>query len=298
MESKTVDPAVQTQITDATREAILKAAKAIKDADALLFTSGAGMSVDSGLPDFRGPQGFWRAYPPMAKLGLKFENMSNPKWFTEDPDFAWGFWAHRISLYSKTNPHAGYTTMRRWGEAKNNNYFVFTSNVDGHYAKSGYPAEKLYECHGCVNFMQCDAKCTDEIWSTTDFKIPEIDSESFRAKETLPKCKHCNSIASPNVLMFYDYRFLPNREEAQEAQFDKFADQVGDSKLVIIEIGAGQGVPTVRMLGESLVKQMPNATLVRINWTAEDAKVPKGHISLQMGGLAAINQIDQSLSEL
>jgi tRNA G46 methylase TrmB len=49
-----------------------------------------------------------------------------------------------------------------------------------------------------------------------------------------------------------DYRFLPNREEAQEAQFDKFADQVGDSKLVIVEIGAGQGVPTVRMLGESL----------------------------------------------
>jgi hypothetical protein len=55
-----------------------------------------------------------------------------------------------------------------------------------------------------------------------------------------------------NLLFVDDYRFLPNREEAQEAQFDKFADQVGDSKLVIVEIGAGQGVPTVRMLGESL----------------------------------------------
>lgn len=43
---------------------------------------------------------------------------------------------------------------------------------------------------------------------------------------------------------------------------------------------------------------MPNATLIRINWTAEDAAVPQGHIALQMGGLAAINQIDQALSEL
>ncbi len=49
-----------------------------------------------------------------------------------------------------------------------------------------------------------------------------------------------------------DYRFLSNREEEQEAQFDQFVDAVGDGKLAIIEIGAGQGVPTVRMLGESL----------------------------------------------
>jgi hypothetical protein len=43
---------------------------------------------------------------------------------------------------------------------------------------------------------------------------------------------------------------------------------------------------------------MPNATLIRINWTAEDAKVPHGHISLQMGGLTAINEIDRALAEL
>jgi NAD-dependent SIR2 family protein deacetylase len=87
----------------------------------------------------------------------------------------------------KTIPHAGYTTMRvrnyekpfgratyrtqRWGETKNNNYFVVTSNVDGHYAKSSYPAEKIYECHACLNFLQCNAQCPDENWSTSDFKV-------------------------------------------------------------------------------------------------------------------------------
>eukprot|EP01097_Dermamoeba_algensis_P006408 TRINITY_DN4016_c0_g1_i2.p1 TRINITY_DN4016_c0_g1~~TRINITY_DN4016_c0_g1_i2.p1 ORF type:complete len:258 (-),score=30.54 TRINITY_DN4016_c0_g1_i2:41-814(-) len=257
------------------------------------------MSVDSGLPDFRGPQGFWRAYPPMEKLKLKFSDMSNPQWFSKDPTFAWGFWAHRISLYSKAAPHSGYLTMKKWGESKNNNYFVFTSNVDGHYSKSGYPADKLCECHGCVNFMQCNSQCTDELWPTDDFKIPEVDTETFRAIGDLPKCKHCDSVASPNVLMFGDYRFIDEREEAQEAQFNKFISSVGNKKLVIIEIGAGQGVPTIRMVGESLIDRLADTTMIRINWTAEDSIVPPGdHISIQMGGLNAINQIDQALSEL
>jgi len=66
------------------------AAEAIKAADALLVTAGAGMGVDSGLPDFLGTKGFWRAYPVIAKLGLSFEEMANPAWFIPelrgDPD--------------------------------------------------------------------------------------------------------------------------------------------------------------------------------------------------------------------
>jgi NAD-dependent SIR2 family protein deacetylase len=49
-------------------ELVEKAAKAIKSAEALVIGAGAGMGVDSGLPDFRGDQGFWRAYPPYEKL--------------------------------------------------------------------------------------------------------------------------------------------------------------------------------------------------------------------------------------
>ena len=59
------------------------------------------MGVDSGLPDFRGTQGFWRAYPLYAKLGLDFASMANPRWFTTDPAFAWGFYGHRLELYRR-----------------------------------------------------------------------------------------------------------------------------------------------------------------------------------------------------
>lgn len=77
-----------------------RAAKAIREADAFVFTAGAGMSVDSGLPDFRGPEGFWRCYPPMQKLGLAFADCSNPAAFRRDPRFAWGFFGHRYNIYS------------------------------------------------------------------------------------------------------------------------------------------------------------------------------------------------------
>ena len=49
-----------------------KAAKAICKADAMIVTAGAGMGVDSGLPDFRGDQGFWNAYPMYERLGINF----------------------------------------------------------------------------------------------------------------------------------------------------------------------------------------------------------------------------------
>ena len=96
-----------------------KAAMAIRKAKALYITAGAGMGVDSGLPDFRGPEGFWKAYPPLKSLGVRFPDMSNPKWFDRDPELAWGYYGHRYNLYCKTIPHNGFTILRNWGEKIN-----------------------------------------------------------------------------------------------------------------------------------------------------------------------------------
>ena len=87
---------------------LVRAAEAIRNADALLIAAGAGMGVDSVLPDFRGPEGFWRAYPLFRRLGRRFEEMSNPAWFVADPELAWGFFGHRLNLYRSTEPHAGF----------------------------------------------------------------------------------------------------------------------------------------------------------------------------------------------
>ncbi len=68
-----------------TRQELRRAADVLRSAEALVIGAGAGMGVDSGLPDFRGTEGFWRAYPAYAKLGLDFASMANPRWFERRP---------------------------------------------------------------------------------------------------------------------------------------------------------------------------------------------------------------------
>ena len=87
---------------------------AIAKADALLIGAGAGMGVDSGLPDFRGNAGFWKAYPPYQRLGLDFVALAKSRWFIDDPTLAWGFYGHRMGLYRETKPHQGYSVLDRW----------------------------------------------------------------------------------------------------------------------------------------------------------------------------------------
>jgi NAD-dependent SIR2 family protein deacetylase len=275
-------------------EALERAATAIMNADAIIFTSGAGLGVDSGLPDFRGPEGFWKAYPPLKDLGLSFSGMSNPKWFKDDPPFAWGFWSHRYNLYSKSPPHAGYDIMKKWGEELvNNNYFVFTSNVDGHFLKKGFPQDKVVECHGTVHLMQCSKNCNN-IWPATDFVIPEYD-KMFRAIGELPKCPNCTSVIRPNVLMFYDGGYITAVNFLQRRNYKSFFKNLKeDCKLVVIEIGAGNFVPTVRYESEHTSSQL-NGTLIRIN--PGDYEVPESYgdkaIPLPLGGLAALQRIDE-----
>ena len=123
---------------------IEKAAHVIRRSKAILITAGAGMGVDSGLPDFRGPEGLWRAYPPLKQRNLTLPETSTPHWFHTDPHFAWGFFGHRYNLYTRTQPHSAFNILKKWCDRMDLGYFVFTSNVDGHFQKSGSPKAPLW----------------------------------------------------------------------------------------------------------------------------------------------------------
>jgi len=89
-------------------EQTAQAKQFIEESDAVLITAGAGMGVDSGLPDFRGNEGFWNAYPVIKDLGIGFQGMANPKWFKERGNLAWAFYGDRLNLYRKVTPHSGF----------------------------------------------------------------------------------------------------------------------------------------------------------------------------------------------
>jgi NAD-dependent SIR2 family protein deacetylase len=268
---------------------VRRAAEVIKAADALLITAGAGMGVDSGLPDFRGAQGFWRAYPVIAKLGLSFEEIANPAWFNENPHLAWAFYGHRLNLYRTIVPHQGFSRLLEIGAAKPGGYFVFTSNVDGHFQKAGFAPEQIVECHGSIHHFQCTASCTDEIWDAESETV-SIEEDSFRALEPLPRCRYCPALARPNILMFGDWSWLGHRTEAQEDRFSKWVNELARSSatLAVIELGAGNAIPTVRLTSEQVLESI-GGTLIRINPRDED--VPSDQIGLRFGASEAIRRI-------
>ncbi|MFT3912628.1 MAG: Sir2 family NAD-dependent protein deacetylase [Anaeromyxobacteraceae bacterium] len=272
-----------------TSAAISAAALALREAEVLLVGAGAGIGVDSGLPDFRGDQGFWNAYPPYEKLGLTFVDAANPEHFGDDPAFGWGFYGHRLGLYRATVPHAGFALLRRWAEARGLASFVFTSNVDGQFQKAGFDPARVAEVHGSIHHLQCAGPCTEAIWENRE-EVP-VDLATMRAR-AIPRCPRCRGVARPNILMFGDFGWIPDRSTKQGEAFDAFLEEHRGRRTVIIELGAGKAIPSVRVKAERLA-QRPGVVLVRIN--PREADGPKGTISIPAGALEGLGAIQAEL---
>lgn len=263
-----------------------RVAEQLHRAEAIVVTAGAGMGVDSGLPDFRGTTGFWKAYPPFAKLGLRFEELANPRWFREDPWLAWGFYGHRLNAYRVTVPHAGFAILKRWCERMKLGSYVYTSNVDGAFQKAGF-GNRVVELHGSIHRLQCQFECGADVFSADGVEIA-VDSETMRAAEPLPTCPQCGRIARPNIFMFNDSHWDERRSLAQWLPMRDWLQSIRGSRLVVLECGAGGAVPTIRLFGEQLARSH-SATLVRIN--PREPETDDG-IGVPLGALHALEMID------
>lgn len=270
-----------------------RAADLIRNANGLLIGAGAGMGVDSGLPDFRGDQGFWRAYPPYAKLGLSFIEMANPEWFSRDPGLGWGFYGHRLALYRTTTPHDGFHILKKWGERMPHKYFVFTSNVDGQFQRAGFDSDRIVEVHGAIDWLQCTAQCGIGIYECDphDLRPVDVDERAMRAVGPLPRCPQCGAIARPNILMFGDWEWDGRRTAGQQEKLNRWLQEIGRANLVTVECGSGQAISTVRRFCEEAARF--NGALIRIN--PRDADVPNGQISIAAGALDTLRAIDAIL---
>jgi NAD-dependent SIR2 family protein deacetylase len=266
---------------------LLRAARALASADAVVVTAGAGMGVDSGLPDFRGTQGFWRAYPVYEKLGLSFASMANPRWFAADPTFAWGFYGHRLELYRRCVPHEGFALLRAFAARTRHGAFVFTSNVDGQFQRAGFEADRITEAHGSIHHLQCLDACGVGLLDAGPFSVT-VDPGTLRASSPLPTCPQCKGLLRPSILMFGDGGWDESRSVAQQGRLETWLGQIRGGKIVVVECGAGTAIPTVRHFSESLARS--GATLIRIN--VREPEVPSGQIGLPMGALEALRAIE------
>ena len=271
-------------------------AKNLQKADGLLITAGAGMGVDSGLPDFRGDQGFWKAYPPLKHLGKSFVDMATPELFHANPKLAWGFYGLRLNAYRAVEPHQGFHLLKKWSETLpnlKNGSFVFTSNVDGEFQKVEFDDDQVFECHGSIHWLQCLDNCMQAIWSADDFK-PVVDEEYCQLINEFPTCPHCGGMARPNILMFGDWHWQSQMQDEKEQKLMAWLKQVNN--LAIIELGAGTAVPSVRNFSERLIAYPINESVNLLRVNLREPQVPdKGNCyGVSLGafeGLILLNEI-------
>ncbi|WEI19848.1 NAD-dependent deacetylase [Acinetobacter proteolyticus] len=257
-------------------------------ADSLIISAGAGMGVDSGLPDFRGNQGMWQAYPELGKQRIDFTEIANPAAFKRHPRLAWGFYGHRLALYRQTTPHSGFQQLKQLAEILELPTFVFTSNVDGQFQKADFAPDQIYECHGSIHHLQCLDACTTSIWDAGKLR-PEIDTDNCQWLGQLPQCPHCGGLARPNILMFNDMSWISHQHDQQAKRLKAFLKS--QHRPIVIEMGAGTAIPTVRYFSEQFAP-----LLIRIN-PREYALPAQGGIALATNATIGVHSIYQIFIE-
>ncbi|OEE32803.1 SIR2 family NAD-dependent protein deacylase [Vibrio anguillarum] len=263
-----------------------KAAELILGAKHLLITAGAGMGVDSGLPVFRGNDGFYDSYAGFEKASINFANVANPHFLLQSPKAFWWFYGQRFELYNQSMPHWGYQIIKSWLYRKDG--FVFTSNVDGHFEKIGIAKNKIVECHGSIHFLQCSINCCSSLWRIEVLPF-SLNKHSCDVTGPLPECPNCGNYARPAIHMFNDAQWNGVRTSLQWDRFDDWQYSIEAKHLIVVEIGAGQAIPTIRIQSEKL-----GTPIIRINTANEDAYVENG-VSLPVSALAALEGIQRHL---
>ncbi|MHA1984506.1 MAG: SIR2 family NAD-dependent protein deacylase [Candidatus Hodarchaeales archaeon] len=160
------------------------------EAKHIVALTGAGISAESGIPTFRGKEGYWKKgsenYSPM--------DLAMFTTFLRDPDLVWEWYHYRRGVCAEASPNPGHHAIAKLekiiSESNGEKQFhLVTQNVDGLHLRVGSNLETTYQVHGNINFKRCKVECTETI-----YEIPE--------GEILPKCPNCGELARPHVLWF------------------------------------------------------------------------------------------------
>lgn len=153
----------------------------------VIALTGAGISTDSGIPDFRGPQGLWTRNPVAEK-------MSDIRYYVSDPEVRKAAWQARLHSPAWTaKPNAGHLALARL-ERRRKLYALITQNIDGLHQQAGNSPDRVIEVHGTIH----NVVCLDCGW-----KGPMRETlDRVRAGEEDPPCRACNGMLKSDTISF------------------------------------------------------------------------------------------------
>jgi NAD-dependent deacetylase len=161
--------------------------------------TGAGVSAESGIPTFRGKEGYWtvgsREYHP--------QELATCAAFEAMPWEVWAWYLYRRGMCRAAEPNAAHAALVRWDGALGDRFALVTQNVDGLHRRAGSTPARTFAIHGDIGQMRCAADCVLDRWPIPD-DVPalargEAVSEALRARLVCPRC---GGMARPHVLWF------------------------------------------------------------------------------------------------
>jgi NAD-dependent deacetylase len=159
----------------------------IDGAERVVVLSGAGVSTDSGIPDFRGPQGVWTRNPLAEKL-------SNIHYYLADPEVRKASWQNRLNSPAwNAKPNAGHLALVAL-EKRNKLHALITQNIDELHQIAGNSPALVIEVHGTMRKFMC--------WGCGMRGPMEKVLERVRAGEEDPKCRDCGGILKSDTISF------------------------------------------------------------------------------------------------
>jgi NAD-dependent deacetylase len=151
----------------------------------VLVITGAGVSAESGIPTFRGKDGYWRNLDPTK--------LATPEAFARDPKLVWEWYRERREWIRKAEPNAAHKAIvdltRRASD-----FLLVTQNVDDLHTRAGLPKEKMVQIHGDIFITRC-SRCDFE-------QEQEHEREQEDGDVDLPKCPQCDALMRPGVVWF------------------------------------------------------------------------------------------------
>jgi len=159
----------------------------VEEAKRIVLLTGAGISTESGIPDFRGPQGVWTKDPEAEKL-------SDIRYYVADPEIRKKSWQSRLAHPAWTaRPNAGHAAIAEL-ERRGKLHALITQNIDGLHQRAGNSPERVIEVHGTVHGVVC---------LSCGRKGPMQEAlERVRRGESDPPCAGCGGILKSDTISF------------------------------------------------------------------------------------------------
>lgn len=234
----------------------------------LVVLTGAGISAESGIPTFRGPEGYWT----VGAKEYRPEEMATFQMFRQAPDEVWQWYLYRRGVCNRAEPNKGHEAVVRMEEILSDRFLLITQNVDGLHVRAGSTMERTYEIHGNINRMRCAKECCREI-----FPMPEAVGSKEKHElltdedRALLVCPRCGGPSRPHVLWFdecYDeehFRFSSSIQAAGEAD-------------VLISVGTSGATNLPMQVGGIVARR--GALIIDVNPEPN----PFSHLAEQSGG--------------